>query len=64
MSKRQKREIIKKRGKILEIKEVNKDLAAEKPSSPKQEAVMKEVVEANKTSTFGGSHAKKWMGPD
>ena len=64
MSKRQKRDIIKKRGKILEIKEINKDLATEKPTSPKQEAGMKDVLEANKSSTFGGSNVKKWMGPD
>ena len=40
---------------------MNKDLAESKPSSPKQEADMKNMLEVNKAS---GSQANKWMGPD
>ena len=41
MSKKEKREIIKKRGKILDVKEVKKSTVSRSPSSPNQEDKMR-----------------------
>ena len=66
LTRAEKREILRKRGKILDLKEVRKRTASQSPSSPVQRADMNDKLNQNRATVplKWDFNQKKWMAPD